>query len=153
MIESICFKGVTYTPSEFAAFQTAHPEAFLPPAPTLDQTKDIKRGEIHNAYAQALAPGVEAMPTAHAGKRFSLAEQSITRFDGAIRAAELAGLTSVPYLYTIDDAKIADIPLATAKEGLLACWNAAAQADERLRARLAAIDAATTAEAVEAITW
>ena len=42
MIEKIHFQGVAYTPQEFEVFQTEHPEAFLPPAPTLDSIKNQK---------------------------------------------------------------------------------------------------------------
>ena len=155
MIEIIVFNGVTYTPAEFAIFAAANPGAFLPPAapePTLDERKAWKKAEITDAYAAALAPGIEAFPEDYPGKFFSIREESIGRFAVALQKAEAANQANLP-LYAIDDELLPSVPLATAKAGFIACFDAAAALDARYRTLMKSIDTATNAEEVEALEW
>ena len=155
MIERIHFQGVSYTPTEFEAFAAANPEAFLPPAapePTLETLKATKKAEIIKAYAQALSVGVEAMPSDYPGKIFSIQEPSIGRFAVALQKAEAANQANLP-LYAIDDELLPSVPLATAKAGFIACFDAAAALDARYRILMKSIDTATNAEEVEALEW
>ena len=155
MIESVIFNGVTYTQTEFATFAAEHPEAFLPPAPpepTLTARKAWKKTEIDAAYAQALSVGVEAMPSDYPGKIFSIQEPSIGRFAVALQKAEAANQATLP-LYTLDDELLPAVPVATAKVGFIACFDAAAALDARYRILMKDIDAATSAEEVEALEW
>lgn len=155
MIETIVFNGTTYTPAEFATFAAEHPEAFLPPRapePTLDERKAWKKAEITDAYAAALAQGIEAFPEDYPGKFFSIREESIGRFAVALQKAEAANQATLP-LYTLDDELLPATPVATAKAGFIACFDAASDIDARYRILMKAIDAATSAEEVEALEW
>ncbi len=155
MIERIQFQGVSYTPAEFEAFRAANPDAFLPPAPyvpTLDERKAWKKAEITDAYAAALAPGIEAFPEDYPGKFFSIREESIGRFAVALQKAEAANQATVP-LYALDDELLPAVPVATAKAGFITCFDAASALDARYRILMKNIDAATSAEEVEALEW
>lgn len=154
MIETVVFNGVTYTPEEFEAFAAEHPEAFLPqvPVPTLDEAKEAKRHEISEAFAHAVSVGIEAMPDVYPGKLFSIQEISIGRFAVALQRAEAANQSTVA-LYTINDELLDDVPFAAAKDGFVACFDAAAVIDAKYRALMKAIDLATSIEELEAVTW
>ena len=150
MIEKIHFKGVAYTPQEFEAFETAHPEAFLPPAPTLDALKDRKRNEIHSAYHAAQTAGV---PTT-TGLVMKFGQNDCVLVDGVVRYAELKGLPVVPKLIEADGTEhVGTVSLADGKTIVIEQFEAAYAADERLRSLLALVEAATTPEEVEAILW
>jgi hypothetical protein len=120
--------------------------------PSMAELKEAKKAEIATAYAAALAQGIEAMPTEYPGKIFSIQEASIGRFAVALQRAELANQATLEAVYTIDDEPLLDVPFSVAKAGFLACWNAAAALDAQYRAKMKAIDAATSAEDLEVIT-
>jgi len=150
MIERIHFQGVSYTPTEFEAFQTEHPEAFLPPAPTLDALKDRKRNEIHSAYHAAQTAGVPTTP----GLTMKYGQNDCVLVDGVVRYAELKGLPVVPKLIEADGTEhVGTVSLADGKTIVIEQFEAAYAADERLRALLALVDAATTQDELEGITW
>ena len=114
--------------------------------------KAWKKTEIDAAYAQALSVGVEAMPSDYPGKIFSIQEPSIGRFAVALQKAEAANQATLP-LYTLDDELLPAVPVATAKVGFIACFDAAAALDARYRTLMKSIDTATNAEEVEALEW
>lgn len=150
MIEKIHFQGVAYTPQEFAAFETAHPEAFFPPAPTLDALKNQKRSDIHSAYHAAQATGVPTTP----GLTMKFGQNDCVLVDGVVRYAELKGLPVVPKLIEADGTEhVGTVSLADGKTIVIEQFEAAYAADERLRALLALVDAAESAEELEAIAW
>lgn len=150
MIEKIHFQGTAYTPQEFAAFETAHPEAFLPPAPTLDSIKNQKRSEIHSAYHAAQSVGVPTTP----GLVMKYGQNDCVLVDGVVRYAELKGLPVVPKLIEADGTEhVGTISLADGKTIVIEQFEAAYAADERLRALLAMVDAAESAEELEGIAW
>jgi len=150
MIEKIHFQGVAYTPGEFEAFEAAHPEAFLPPAPTLDTLKNRKRNEIHSAYYAAQTAGIATTP----GLTMKYAQNDCVLVDGVVRYAELKGLPVVPKLIEADGTEhVGTVSLADGKQIVIEQFEAAYAADERLRVLLALVDAATTPEELEAITW
>ena len=150
MIEKIHFKGVAYTPEEFETFEAAHPEVFLPPAPTVDALKNQKRNEIHSAYYAAQAAGVLTTP----GLTMKYAQNDCVLVDGVVRYAELKGLPVVPKLIEADGTEhVGTVSLADGKTIVIEQFEAAYAADERIRALLALVDAATTPQEVEGITW
>ena len=150
MIERIHFQGTSYTPQEFAAFEAAHPEAFLPPAPTLDSIKNQKRSEIHSAYHAAQTAGIATTP----GLTMKYGQNDCVLVDGVVRYAELKGLPVVPKLIEADGTEhVGVVSLADGKTIVIEQFEAAYAADERLRALLALVDAATTPEELEGITW
>jgi|GEM_PF-2600184 len=150
MIEQIHFQGVAYTPHEFAAFEAAHPEAFLLPAPTLDALKNQKRSEIHSAYHAAQSEGVPTTP----GLTMKFGQNDCVLVDGVVRYAELKGLPVVPKLIEADGTEhVGTISLADGKTIVIEQFEAAYAADERIRELLALVDAATTPQEVEGIAW
>ena len=152
MIESIHFHGVDYTPEAFAEFQQAHPEAFLPPAPPVPTLEEVKTGKIwtlEQAYRAAQGAGVQTSK----GLKMRYGQGDIVLVDGVVRYAELKGLSVVPKLIEADGTTHADIPLADGQVIRLEQFEAGYQADEKLRALKAQVQAAETAEAVAAINW
>ena len=150
MIEKIHFQGVAYTTQEFAAFEAAHPEAFLPPAPTMDALKNQKRSEIHSAYHAAQSAGIATTP----GLTMKYAQNDCVLVDGVVRYAELKGLPVVPKLIEADGTEhVGVVSLADGKTIVIEQFEAAYAADERLRALLALVEGAETAEELEAISW
>lgn len=150
MIEKLYFQGVTYTPGELEAFQAEHPEAFLPPAPTLDTLKDRKRSEIHSAYYAAQTAGVATT----LGLTMKYGQNDCVLVDGVVRYAELKGLPVVPKLIEADGTEhVGTVSLADGKTIVIEQFEAAYAADERLRALLALMDAAETADDLEGISW
>ena len=119
---------------------------------SLEAIKEAKSSEIDAAYAQALSVGVEAMPSDYPGKIFSIQEPSIGRFAVALQKAEAANQATLP-LYTLDDELLPAVPVAIAKVGFIACFDAAAALDARYRTLMKSIDTATNAEEVEALEW
>lgn len=150
MIEKIHFQGTAYTPEEFAAFEAAHPEAFLPPAPTLDSIKNQKRSEIHSAFHAAQNAGVPTTP----GLTMKYAQNDCVLVDGVVRYAELKGLPVVPKLIEADGTEhTGTVSLEDGKTIVIEQFEAGYAADERLRLLLNAVDNAATPEEVEAISW
>lgn len=150
MIEKIHFQGTSYTPQEFETFQAEHPEAFLPPAPTIDALKNQKRSEIHSAYHAAQAAGVPTTP----GLVMKFGQNDCVLVDGVVRYAELKGLPVVPKLIEADGTEhVGTVSLADGKTIVIEQFEAAYAADERLRVLLALVDAATTPEELEGIAW
>ena len=152
MIESIHFQGVDYTPEDFATFAAAHPEAFLPPpppVPTLDQVKAGKLEDLEQACRASQEAGVQTSK----GLKMRFGQEDIVLVDGVVRYAELKGLSVVPKLIEADGTIHADIPLADGQVIRLEQFEAGYQADEKLRALKTQVQAAETAEAVQAINW
>lgn len=151
MIESICFKGVTYTPTEFEAFRAANPDAFLPPppyVPTLEERKAWKRDEIAAAWRN----DIETVGMPVEGYDFSVDydiedaliwQNAIEFLEPTATEVEVRGIENG--FHVIPRALFESIP-ATQKVYY-------AQQLQKKWALQKAVDAAETAEDVEAITW
>jgi len=152
MIESIHFQGVDYTPEAFAEFQSAHPEAFLPPAPAVPTLEEVKAGKVWE-LEQACRASQEAGVQTSKGLKMRFGQEDIVLVDRVVRYAELKGLSVVPKLIEADGTIHTDIPLADGQVIRLEQFEAGYQADEKLRALKAQVQAAETTEAVAAIKW
>ncbi|MCF4150567.1 hypothetical protein L2W58_02010 [Dethiosulfovibrio sp. F2B] len=152
MIERIHFQGTSYTPSEFASYKGAHPEAFLPPEPvepTIEHLRARKLSELVTAKTQAESSGV----TTSIGLTMKYGENDVVLVDGVIRYAELRSLSTIPKLIEADGTIHTDISLTDGKTVLMEQFEAAYAADDRISSLKPQIDAATTADELEAITW
>lgn len=148
MIESIHFHGVDYTPEAFAAFEQAHPEAFLPPpppVPTLEEAKSAKLEELARFRWQA-----EVAPFEWQGHRYVSDEAAQIKI---LRAVEKSKADAA---YT-DTWKTLDGYVLMAAADFLALSAAYEEHARGLFVReaglAAQVQAATTAEAVAAIQW
>jgi hypothetical protein len=86
------------------------------------------------------------------GYPIQLGQAHISKFDGAIRFAELTGLETI-YITDSNDVTHYDVPLADAKQALVEVMAAALAAHQRKQELRALITAAETADDVRAISW
>lgn len=125
-------------------------EVFLPPEPTLDELKNQKRSEIHSMYHAAQAAGVPTTP----GLVMKFGQNDCILVDGVVRYSELKGLSVVPKLIEADGTEhVGIVSLADGKTIVIEQFEAAYAADEKMRTLLELVDAATTPQEVERISW
>ncbi len=120
-----------------------------PVPPTLDSLKSQKETEIRAAYEAAQKAGVLTTP----GLTMRFGDSDCVAVDGVVRYSEMKGLPIVPLLVEADGTNHNDVSLADGKQIVIEQFEAAFQADLKLRGLLAAIDAAESAEDLELIEW
>jgi hypothetical protein len=124
----------------------------VPISPETEILEDIKTDkwiEISEAYKNydATASADTAL-----GYPLQLGQAHISKFDGAIRFAELTGLGTI-YITDSNDVTHYDVPLADAKQALVEVMAAALAAHQRKQELRALITEAATADDVRAISW
>lgn len=117
---------------------------------TLEYLKSAKETEIHIAYENAQKAGVTTTP----GLVMKFGQNDCVLVDGVVRYAELKGLPVVPKLIEADGTEhVGTVSLADGKQIVIEQFEAAYAADERIRELQVLVDAATTPEELEEITW
>lgn len=132
---------------EWAASNVVPEVAYQPPS--LESLKAAKLAEIRSACEAGYVAGV----LTSSGLTMMYAEKDLTKVDGVIRFAELQGLDVVPLLVEADGTTHTDITVADGKAILAEMFAASLAAYQKLALTTAAIEAATTAEQMEAVTW
>ena len=117
------------------------------PQITLEELKQSKLAEISAAYAQYDATGTVMTSQ---GFPVQIGQSHCTKLDGAIRFAEMIG-QPVIYITDADNVTHHDIPLETAKLVLIQQMAAALAAHQLKQELRAAVEAAETAEELEAV--
>jgi hypothetical protein len=120
-----------------------------PPPPTLEEAKAAKLTEISAAYNAFDANGT-VMTTA--GYPIQVGQAHVTKLDGAIRFAEMMGASEI-YITDADNVTHYDVSLADAKGILMEQMGAALAAHLKKQTLRAQVEAASSVEEVEAVTW
>jgi hypothetical protein len=119
------------------------------PPPTLEEAKAAKLAEISAAYNTFDAAGTVRTS---AGYPIQIGQAHVSKLDGAIRFAEMAGASEI-YITDADNVTHYDVSLADAKGILMEQMGAALAAHLKKQTLRAEVDAAVTVEDVEAIAW
>lgn len=152
MIETITFAGQHYTPSEFASYKQAHPEAFLPPepyVPTFEEMKARKLSEIATARYVSETGGVDvSMGDATVTIRTDRESQAMIT-GAALKATSDAEYScrwkTVQGFISVSAAQIVAVADAV-RDHVQASFDREAEL-------VGLVDAATTVEELEAIAW
>ena len=119
-------------------------------SPPFDKMKAEKLAQIMGAAAQAEMDGI----LTSVGLTMKYGMMDCLMVDGVVRYSEMKGYPVVAKLVEADGAEhIGTVSLSDGKAIVIEQFEAAYAADERLRALLAMVEAATVAAELEAITW
>jgi hypothetical protein len=120
-----------------------------PPPATLEEAKTAKLAEISTAYSAYDADG--SVMTA-AGYPIQVGQAHVSKLDGAIRFAEMAGATEI-YITDAENVTHYAVSLADAKGVLMEQMGAALAAHLKKQTLRAEVEAAGTVEDVGTIAW
>jgi hypothetical protein len=124
-------------------------EPVSPETEILEDIKADKWEEIGAAYDHYDAA---ASTDTSLGYPIQVGQPHISKFDGAIRFAEMSGMATI-YITDSNDVTHYDVPIADAKQALLEVMAGALGAHQHKQALRAQILAAETVEGVRAIAW
>ena len=127
----------------------------MPENLSLDDLKKAKMDEMKFKYSQEISEGVVALPVLYPENRFSILEESLTRYKAIVDFAELNNMETVPYLYDIVGNRLENVPLSHAKQGLSLCFVKALELYDKLRISLKKCEAITeeTKDELQNIVW
>jgi hypothetical protein len=121
----------------------------IAPPPTLEEAKAAKLAEISAAYSEFDAIGTVGTS---AGYPIQAGQAHVSKLDGAIRFAEMAGASEI-YITDAENATHYAVSLADAKGVLMEQMGAALAAHLKKQTLRAQVEAAGTVEDVEAVVW
>jgi hypothetical protein len=121
----------------------------IAPPPSLEEVRAAKLAEISAAYNTFDATGTVGTS---AGYPIQIGQAHVSKLDGAIRFAEMAGASEI-YITDADNVTHYGVGLADAKGVLMEQMGAALAAHLKKQNLRAQIEAATTIEQVNAISW
>jgi hypothetical protein len=129
-------------------WDAAHPEP-EPAPPTLEEAKTAKLAEISAAYNTFDATGTAGTS---AGYPIQVGQAHVSKLDGAIRFAEMAGASEI-YITDADNVTHYSVSIADAKGILMEQMGAALAAHLKKQTLRAEVEAAGTVEDVGAVVW